>query len=234
MIVPCMGVMGAAVCTSDQPDSRPVQHWHAPTCCCLLPVLQVFILQGAGMQAAAYIHPNQDDFSTYQNVPQSLLLRFAIAAVWFLLLGLAQVCGRWSVGCHPAGPGPSYLGLVVPASVRPTPGGKVSWLWLNCAPDRLAAMTPAQIQTGHHGRLLRSLLLLPALSTGAVEGAAGAQVCWAPPQQLHRPAVPGQHVGSGDGRAAQRLLPARAQPDAPFRWVKMLLPACCESGCRVC
>jgi hypothetical protein len=54
-------------------------------------LLQVFILQGAGMQAAAYINPNQDDFSTYQNVQQSLLLRFAVAAVWFLVLGLAQV-----------------------------------------------------------------------------------------------------------------------------------------------
>jgi hypothetical protein len=43
------------------------------------------------MQAAAYINPNQDDFSTYQNVQQSLLLRFSIAAVWFLVLGLAQV-----------------------------------------------------------------------------------------------------------------------------------------------
>lgn len=53
--------------------------------------MQVFILEGAGMQAAAYIHPNQDDLSTYQNIPQSLLLRFAIAAVWFLILGLAQV-----------------------------------------------------------------------------------------------------------------------------------------------
>lgn len=59
---------------------------------CLLVLLpQVFILQGAGMQAAAYINPNQDDFSTYQNVQQSLLLRFAVAAVWFLVLGLAQV-----------------------------------------------------------------------------------------------------------------------------------------------
>jgi meckelin len=53
--------------------------------------VQVFILQGAGLQAAAYINPNQDDFSTYQNVQQSLLLRFAIAAVGFLILGLAQV-----------------------------------------------------------------------------------------------------------------------------------------------
>ena len=52
---------------------------------------QVFILEGAGMQAAAYINPNQDDLSTYQNVQQSMLLRFAIAAVWFLILGLAQV-----------------------------------------------------------------------------------------------------------------------------------------------
>jgi hypothetical protein len=52
--------------------------------------VQVFVLQGAGMQAAAYINPNQDDFNTYQNVQQSLLLRFAIAAVWFLILGLSQ------------------------------------------------------------------------------------------------------------------------------------------------
>lgn len=57
----------------------------------LLCVVQVFVLQGANMQAAAYINPNQDDFAYYQNVQHSLLLRFAIAAVWFLILGLAQV-----------------------------------------------------------------------------------------------------------------------------------------------
>lgn len=52
---------------------------------------QVFILQGANMKAAAYINPDQNDYSSYVNVQQSMLLRFGIAAVWFLVLGVAQV-----------------------------------------------------------------------------------------------------------------------------------------------
>lgn len=54
-------------------------------------VCQVFILQGANMQAAAYINPDQNYYSSYANVQQSMLLRFGIAAVWFLVLGVAQV-----------------------------------------------------------------------------------------------------------------------------------------------
>ena len=40
---------------------------------------QVFILQGANMQAAAYFNPDQNDYSSYANVQQSMLLRFGIA-----------------------------------------------------------------------------------------------------------------------------------------------------------
>jgi hypothetical protein len=61
-------------------------------------VPQVFILQGANMQAAAYINPDQNDYSSYANVQQSMLLRFGIAAVWFLVLGVAQV------GCAQSAP----------------------------------------------------------------------------------------------------------------------------------
>lgn len=43
------------------------------------------------MQAAAYMHPDGGDYSSYSNIPQSQLLRFAIAAAWFLVLGIAQV-----------------------------------------------------------------------------------------------------------------------------------------------
>jgi hypothetical protein len=57
----------------------------------LLAACQVFILQGTNMQAAAYINPDHNDYSTYANVQQSMLLRFGIAAVWFLVLGVAQV-----------------------------------------------------------------------------------------------------------------------------------------------
>jgi hypothetical protein len=60
--------------------------------------LKVFILQGANMQAAAYINPDQNDYSSYANVQQSMLLRFGIAAVWFLVLGVAQV--RHAVNAH--------------------------------------------------------------------------------------------------------------------------------------
>lgn len=45
------------------------------------------------MKAAAYINPDEHDYSIYQNVQQSMLLRFAVAAVWFFILGLAQVGG---------------------------------------------------------------------------------------------------------------------------------------------
>lgn len=54
-------------------------------------VLQVFIIEGANMKAAAYINPDQNDFNIYQNIQQSMLLRFAIAAVWFFVVGVAQV-----------------------------------------------------------------------------------------------------------------------------------------------
>jgi hypothetical protein len=72
----------------------------AAACCVLLLLLlllllraacQVFILQGTNMQAAAYINPDQNDYSSYANVHQSMLLRFGIAAVWFLVLGVGQV-----------------------------------------------------------------------------------------------------------------------------------------------
>jgi len=53
--------------------------------------VQVFILEGVNMQAAANISPDQNDYGRYQNIQQSLLLRFGIAAVWFFILGVAQV-----------------------------------------------------------------------------------------------------------------------------------------------
>lgn len=73
---------------------------------------QVFILQGANMQAAAYINPNQDDYSSYANVQQSMLLRFGIAAVWCLVLGVAQVRPRRlceTVCCADRTPGNHHL-----------------------------------------------------------------------------------------------------------------------------
>jgi len=51
----------------------------------------VFILEGVNMQAAANINPDQNDYGRYQNIQQSLLLRFGIAAAWFFILGVTQV-----------------------------------------------------------------------------------------------------------------------------------------------
>uniref|UniRef100_A0A383WB01 Meckelin n=1 Tax=Tetradesmus obliquus TaxID=3088 RepID=A0A383WB01_TETOB len=67
------------------------------TCPSFTLIFMVFILQGANMQAAAYINPDQNDYTSYANVQQSMLLRFGIAAVWFLVLGVAQVLWKVAV-----------------------------------------------------------------------------------------------------------------------------------------
>lgn len=51
----------------------------------------MFIIEGANMKAAAYINPDNNDYSIYQNIQQSMLLRFGVAAVWFFIIGVAQV-----------------------------------------------------------------------------------------------------------------------------------------------
>ena len=49
------------------------------------------MLEGANMEAAAYVSPDEKDFQHHENIRQSMLLRFAIAAVWFFIVGTAQV-----------------------------------------------------------------------------------------------------------------------------------------------
>jgi hypothetical protein len=49
------------------------------------------MLEGANMQAAGYVSPDEKDFEHHENIRQSMLLRFAIAAVWFFIVGTAQV-----------------------------------------------------------------------------------------------------------------------------------------------
>jgi hypothetical protein len=71
----------------------------------VLLLLQVCMLEGANLQTAAYITPVDEDYTTYTNLQQSLLLRFAIAAVWFFIIGMAQVGrrgwnrNRWNYQC---------------------------------------------------------------------------------------------------------------------------------------
>lgn len=54
-------------------------------------LLMVLVLEGAGMIAAGDINPDQSDLARCSNIQSSMLLRFGIAASWFLVFGLGQI-----------------------------------------------------------------------------------------------------------------------------------------------
>ena len=71
----------------------------------LEPVQEAFAAYKAdpdfGLAAAGALNPDQQDYSRYSNISRSMVLKFGVAAAWFLILGIGQVRGSGvSLSCR--------------------------------------------------------------------------------------------------------------------------------------